>query len=79
MITFLKVLLVFVIIYYLVKIIFKHFLQKFLNNYNSNRKDFFHTQEKKEGEVTLEKTEQKEKKHSKNEGEYIDFEEVDEE
>ena len=79
MITFLKVILVFVIVYYLMKIVFRHFLQKFLNKYNSNMKDFFHTQEKKEGEVSIEKTEHKKKKHSKDEGEYIDFEEVDEE
>ena len=78
MITFLKVILIFVIIFYLIKFVFRYFIQKFLNNHNTNTKDFYNSKEKKEGEVTVEKTEQKKKIHSKDEGEYVDFEDVDE-
>ncbi|MBE9469195.1 MAG: hypothetical protein IMY72_12855 [Bacteroidetes bacterium] len=77
MTSFLKFILVFVIVFYLIKILFRYFIKKFLNNYNNNSKDNFAKQEKKEGNITVENSEQK-KTYPKDMGEYVDYEEVDE-
>ena len=78
MLTFIKVILVFVIVYYLMKLLFRYFIQKFLNSHNMNTNNFSKEKEKKEGEITVEKTENKDKIHTKEEGEYVDYEDVDE-
>ncbi|MCK5823529.1 MAG: hypothetical protein KAG95_05970 [Bacteroidales bacterium] len=73
MLTFIKVILVFVIVYYLMKLLFRYFIKRFLNSHNTNTKDFSN---RKEGEITVEKTEKKEKIHKEEEGEYVDYEDV---
>ena len=78
MITFLKVILVFSIVYYLMKLLFRYFIKKFLNSHNINTNNFSKETEKKEGEITVENTGNKSKIHTKEEGEYVDYEDVDE-
>ncbi len=78
----LKIILVLALVYYFFKIVFKIIIQKFLfrqideNLFHSNR---YQSNEypKNEGEITIHSPNKKEKKIDKNDGEYVDFENID--
>jgi len=85
MIRFIRVILIILIIYYLVKLISRFVIpflfKRYAKNINENtgKRKNQNYRKKKEGEVTIDYT-PKEKKHfDKNSGEYIDFEEVEDE
>lgn len=68
-----------VLIYYGLKFIgrllFPIVIKKAVNNMQA-RQSSYHTERKREGEVTIEKDPKKQGRHQMNEGEYVDFEEV---
>ena len=83
--SFLRFILLFLIIYYLFKVITRIFAPILMKRFANKMQDRFnqHYQHQKEpfqqeGEVTIEKTHNSIKKQSKNIGEYVDFEEVEE-
>jgi hypothetical protein len=78
----LKIILVLALVYYFFKIVFKTIIQKFFigqinetlfhsNRYQSNEHP------KNEGEITIHAPNKKDKKIDKNDGEYVDFENID--
>ena len=80
---FLKFLLILILIYYIIKLSIRFFLQNYMNNIRKQSENFKSQQEskkKKEGDVTIEYKDQKKKKKkfSKKEGEYVDYEELNE-
>jgi hypothetical protein len=80
---FLRIILILIIIYYLgkliLRLIFPYFFQRYINkktgNYFGRSKHSKH-KNKREGEITIDYINKKEKKISKDEGEYINFKEV---
>jgi uncharacterized membrane protein len=74
---FVRTLFVIVVIYYLIKFLTRFVLPLFINQPKQHQ-DFRDTrQQKQEGEVTIEKDRYKGGRIPKDEGEYVDFEEVD--
>ena len=83
---FVRTILIFVIIYYAVKIIgrfvfplvVKRFMGKFEQRVRDQQQQKSPREDKKVGETTIDKTTIKGSKESNSVGEYVDFEEVDE-
>ncbi|WP_299581842.1 hypothetical protein [uncultured Sunxiuqinia sp.] len=74
---FFRTLFVFVVIYYLIKLLTKYVLPLFISQPKQHR-DFREPRPSKpEGEVTIEKNQYNNGRIPKDEGEYVDFEEVD--
>ena len=80
---FLRIILILIIIYYLgkliVRLIFPYFFQRYVNKRTGNYSDsqrYSRPKNKREGEITIDYIDKKEKKISKDKGEYIDFKEV---
>ena len=80
MLTLLKIFLFFVIMVFVGGLISRYLLKKFFKNINQNIYDQYKGQEKqtKEGKVTIEydKKSRRGKKFNKDQGDYIDYEEV---
>ncbi|KOH44127.1 hypothetical protein [Sunxiuqinia dokdonensis] len=74
---FFRTVLVIVIIYYAIKILTKYVLPMFINQPKQHRDFRDPRNSKPEGEVTIERDRHKNGRVSKDEGEYVDFEEVD--
>ncbi|MDC9723254.1 MAG: DUF4834 domain-containing protein [Urechidicola sp.] len=83
---FVRTILIFIIIYYAVKIIgrfvapliFKWFVGKFEQRVKDQQQQNSPRNDEKVGETTIDKTSIKSTKESNSVGEYVDFEEVDE-
>lgn len=84
---FVRTILIFVIIYYAVKIIgryvfplvVKRFVGKFEQKIKDQQEQYSPESDKKVGETTIDKTSVKNTKESNKVGEYVDFEEMDDE
>jgi hypothetical protein len=83
--SFLRTILIILLIYYGAKLIARYVLPVFLKNYMGKKMGTFtspgqqqnnHHKKQKEGKVTIDYVPKSEKKVESNEGEYIDFEEV---
>ena len=85
---FLKVILILLLVYYLVKLLFRMFAPQLFNYAAKKTESHFKERfgeyaqagratEEKVGEVTIQKRPPRQKRSSKDMGEYIDFEEVD--
>lgn len=76
---FLKTVGIIVILYYglkfLGRLLFPIVVKKAVNNMQA-RQSTYHTERKPEGEVTVEKKREQQRRYPKSEGEYVDFEEV---
>lgn len=76
---FLKTIGIIVIIYYVLKflgrLLFPIVIKKAVNNMQA-RQSSYQNERKREGEVTIEKDPKQQGRHNRNEGEYVDFEEV---
>jgi len=73
-----RVFLIIVIVYYIFKIIGKIFVGSLMNQAKSNiRENQRQANHKKEGEVTIVTDRKNSSKRGQNDGEYVDFEEVD--
>lgn len=79
----LRIILILIIIYYLgkliLRLIFPYFFQRYVNKRTGNytgRGQYSKNKSKKEGEITIDYIDKKEKKISKDKGEYINFKEV---
>lgn len=73
-----RVFLIIVIVYYVFKIIGKIFVGSLMNQAKSNiRENQRQANHKKEGEVTIVTDRKNSSTHNRNDGEYVDFEEVD--
>lgn len=74
---FVRTLVVVIVIYYLIKLISRFVLPLFINQ--PNQRNNFRQQRptRKEGDVTIEGDRPRSGQFSKDEGEYVDFEEVD--
>jgi len=79
--SFLRTVAIIVLIYYGLKFIgrllFPIVVKKAVNNMQARQNQYQRAQHKQEGEVTVENNRQNHSKTRKNEGEYVDFEEVD--
>ncbi len=77
---FLKFLFIFFLILYLLSLIFRYLIKRFVKkaqkNFEERTKDYQNTN-KQEGEVTVDYKQNSKTTITDNEGEYIDFEEVD--
>ena len=80
---FLRIILILIIIYYLGRLIFRlifpYLFQGYINKRTGNssgKKHYSKNKNKKEGEITIDYIHRKDKKFSKDKGEYIDFKEV---
>lgn len=81
---FIRILLIIGLIYFLIwiitKRIFPFLLKRFINKMNNplddRQNDFFGKKRKKEGEVTIDYAPKNEKKIDKDNGDYVDYEEV---
>jgi len=80
---FLRIILILIIIYYLgkliLRLIFPYFFQRYVKRRTGNysgRRQYSKQKSKREGEITIDYINKKEKKISKDKGEYIDFKEV---
>jgi len=69
----------FILIYYLFKFVTRLLFPFLFNKYRPGPANPFHStyKQRKEGEVTIENTPKKEKKIKGDEGEYVDYKEVD--
>ncbi|HKJ44151.1 MAG TPA: hypothetical protein VKA27_18785 [Sunxiuqinia sp.] len=74
---FLRTLFVIIIIYYAIKLIAKYVLPLFINQPHQHKNFQNDRQGRQEGEVTIEGERPNGGKISRDEGEYVDFEEVD--
>jgi len=74
---FFRTLFVIVVIYYLIKILTKYVLPLFINQPKQQQDYRDRRDTKPEGEVTIEKDRYRGGRISKDEGEYVDFEEID--
>ena len=78
----LRIILILIITYYLIRLIvrlfFPYLFQRYVNNKmgGSNKQDYSSQKRKKEGEVTIDYLNRKKKRIDKDKGEYIDFKEV---
>ena len=82
MLTLLKIFLFFVVLVFVGGMVGRYLLKRFFKNVQQNMNDPYSTQDKrkKEGKVTIEydKKRRSGKKYDKDQGDYIDYEEVDE-
>lgn len=83
LVNFIRTLVIIAIIYFAIRIISRYILPMLVDKGVKNMQQKMYEQQKqnqrsnrREGEVTIEKDKQKNKKFDKDEGEYIDFEEV---
>ncbi len=80
MLTLLKIFLFFVILVFVGGLISRYLLKRFFSKMRQNMQDPYATQDrqKKKGKVTIEydKKEKRGKKFSKDQGDYIDYEEI---
>lgn len=79
----LRIILLLIIAYYVIKLIirlfFPYFFRQYVNNKtggSGDRKDYTKQSRKKEGEITIDYLNKKKKRISKDKGDYIDFKEV---
>jgi hypothetical protein len=78
----LKILFIFILIYVVLRVFVKYIFPALLGNYINKKMTEMHQQQQsyqnnnREGDVTINTSENNKKKYSKNTGEYIDFEEV---
>ena len=80
----LRTILILIIIYYVIQIFSRYILPVLFNNYMDKKVNEFSRQRqreqkkaaRREGEVTVDYTPDKNRKHNKSKGEYIDYEEV---
>lgn len=76
---FLRFILIFFLVLYILQIvirfIFRRYIKKIQKQFDQQQ-EFYKHQNSKEGDVIIEKTEQGTKKVSKNDGEYVDYEEI---
>lgn len=73
-----RFILIFLIIFYLIRIITRFILKKYVNNMQNRYKNPYHySQQKKEGDVTIKSSTKQNKKINHDEGDYVDYEEVD--
>ncbi len=79
----LRIILILVIIYYVarffIRVIFPFLFQRYVNKRTGNssgKQHYSKPKNRREGEVTIDYINKKEKKFSKDKGEYIDFKEV---
>jgi len=76
---FLRFILIFFLVLYILQIvtrfIFRRYIKKIQKQFDQQQ-EFYKHQNSKEGDVIIEKTEQSTKKVSKNDGEYVDYEEI---
>jgi len=76
---FLRFILIFFLVLYILQIvtrfIFRRYIKKIQKQFDQQQ-DFYKHQNSKEGDIIIEKTEQSTKKVSKNDGEYVDYEEI---
>jgi hypothetical protein len=79
----LRIILILIVVYYLgkliLRLIFPYFFHRYVNKRNGNysgRSQYTKQKGKREGEITIDYIDKKEKKISKDKGEYIDFKEV---
>ena len=81
MLTLLKIFLFFVMLVFLGGILSRYLLKRFFKNMQQNMRDPYQqgTNRKKEGKVTIEydKKKRRGKKFRKDQGDYVDYEEVD--
>lgn len=74
---FVRTLVVILIIYYLIKFVFKYVLPLFINQSGQQKNVRNDRQSRREGDVTIEGDRPQGGRIPKDEGEYVDFEEVD--
>lgn len=74
---FLRTLFVIIIVYYAIKLIAKYVFPLFISQPSQHKNFQNDRQSRREGDVTIEGNRPKSGKISKDEGEYVDFEEVD--
>lgn len=82
MLTLIKIFLFFVVLVFVGGLVGRYLLKRFFKNMRQNMHGEFGDQErkKKEGKVTIEydKREKRNKKFNRDQGDYVDYEEVDE-
>ena len=75
--TFIKTLLIIIVIYYVLKIAFKYFFNKFISKYTTqSQQPEYKTKKQKEGTVNVEFTNENKVHKEKDKGEYVDFEDI---
>ena len=76
---FLRFIIIFFLVLYILQIvirfIFRRYIKKIQKQFDQQQ-EFYKNQNSKEGDVIIKKTEQSTKKVSKNDGEYVDYEEI---
>lgn len=72
----LKFLLIFLIIIYLVGFVFRLIVRNWFNKMTNQNPRDYEKNKKKEGDVTIERKPKKDKTFDKDEGEYVDYEEI---
>ncbi len=72
---FLRTLLVIVAIYYIIRFVGKVLVPMFMGSQQQKR-NFQKENRRKEGDVTIERNQGKNNRYSKDDGDYVDFEEV---
>jgi len=82
---FIRVLLIFALIYFIVRILFRYvlpfLLKRFINRkmeeMSGRANNYQHKEPRREGEITVDyKPSDKKKRNKKNTGDYVDFEEI---
>ncbi|MFA5327743.1 MAG: DUF4834 family protein [Prolixibacteraceae bacterium] len=77
---FLRTVGIIVILYYVLKfagrLLFPYVVKKAVNNMQERQGNYQRREQKPEGEVTIEKNQQKQNTSRNSEGEYVDFEEI---
>jgi len=83
-VSFIRTLFIIAIVYFAIRLFTKYILPYFVKKGIKNMQEKMHDQyreqqrsERKEGEVTIEKNQEDKKNSHPDEGEYVDFEEVD--
>lgn len=72
-----KFVLILFIIFFLIRVFARYVLRSYVKNMQRNFNDRQNQQsQKKEGDVTINTKSQKEKKIDRNEGDYVDYEEI---
>lgn len=72
----LRFFIIFLIVMYLIGFVAKWAIKRWIKNINKSNNNYNNYSNKPEGEVTLKYNKAKDKKIKKDEGEYIDYEEV---
>jgi hypothetical protein len=75
---FLRTILILILIYYLWKMVSIYILKNVVKSNTKTTRDHRRSYNKKEGEITIDYIPEKKKKISRDKGEYIDYEEIQE-